>query len=347
MPTLSNGSELSVFEDTENPNTSPDAILFSITETDGDVLGPTGVRSDYPFGSVDLASVDVFDGFFTVTSFTNDGRTEIFTTVETYVFDNEGNYIRTLSDQAAYLSTQIVSVAAASPDDITVTWLGANEYFGGENTQYGEHQIILDGGTLQPDTFVNHAPAVADLSLTLSQGEVVIDAPFKAADADYDLLSFTVVDGPDHGTLEQETRFDGNYYPFHQGHVGTSLHYHADFLSGNLFDYTPEAGFVGTDSFTVYATDGQGNSNVATITITVTPPAEAITLTDANNTVELRRPRSCRACGRAGRRRPHQRHPVQRHARRRCGPRPAVRRRRRRPHDRRRRHRLAEGWRRQ
>ena len=58
-----------------------------------------------------------------------------------------------------------------------------------------------------------------------------------------------------------------------------------DFLSGNLFDYTPAAGFVGTDSFTVYATDGQGNSNVATVTITVTPPAESIALTDAGNVV--------------------------------------------------------------
>ena len=285
MPTLSNGSQLSVWEDTENPNTSPDAILFSITETDGDVIGPIGAKPDFPFGGIDLASVDVFDGFFTISSFTNEGRTETWTTVETQVFDNEGNFIRTISDQAAYLSAQIVSINATSPNDITVTWTGANEYFGGENTQYGQHQIILEGGALQPDTFVNHDPTVADLNLTLSQGEVLTEVPFKAMDADYDLLSFTVVDGPDHGTFGQETRFDGNFYPFHQGHYFTSLHYHADFLSGNLFHYTPDAGFTGTDSFTVRATDGQGNSNVATITITVTPPAQAITLTDARNVV--------------------------------------------------------------
>ena len=35
---------------------------------------------------------------------------------------------------------------ATSPDDITVTWIGANEYFRGENTQYGRHQMILEGG---------------------------------------------------------------------------------------------------------------------------------------------------------------------------------------------------------
>lgn len=285
MPTLSNGSELTVWKEPDNPNPSPDTVLFSIAETDGDVIGPIGAKPDFPFGGIDLASVDVFDGFFTITSFTHEGRTETWTTVETQVFDNEGNLIRTVSDQAAFLSARIVSVNADSPDSITVTWIGANDYFGGENTRYGQHQIILAGGALQPDTFVNHAPSAANLNVSVSQGQFLDDVKFSAADADYDLLSFIIVDGPDHGSFEQSTRFDGNHYPFHQGHVGTSLHYHADFLSGNLFDYTPEAGFVGTDSFTVYATDGQGNSNVATITITVTPPAESVTLTDATNTV--------------------------------------------------------------
>ncbi|WP_287219729.1 Ig-like domain-containing protein [Mesorhizobium sp.] len=290
MPTLSNGSELIVWNEPENPNPSPDSVLFSITETDGDVIGPIGAKPDFPFGGIELASVDVFDGFFTITSFTHEGRTETWTTVETQVFDNEGNFLRTVSDQAAFQSVRIVSISADSPDDLTVTWIGANEYFGGENTQYGQHQIILKGGVLQSDSFVNHAPTVADLDLSISQAQSLDDVKFSATDADYDLLNFIVLDGPDSGTLEQETSFDGNHYPFHQGHYGATLHYHADFLSGNLFDYTPEAGFIGTDSFTVYATDGQGNSNVAMITITVTPPAESITLTDAKKHRELRKP---------------------------------------------------------
>ncbi|WP_246752745.1 hypothetical protein [Sinorhizobium sp. BG8] len=212
MPTLSNGSQLDVWEDVDN--VSPDAILFSITETNGNVLGPNGAHTDFPFGSVDLASVDVFDGFFTVTTFTNDGRTQVFTTVETMVFDNQGNYIRTLSDQAAYRSTQILSVSATSPDDITVAWQGANEYFGGQNTQYGKHEIILQNGTLQPDTFINHAPTVTDLNLTLAPGQSLDDIAFSAVDLDYDLLTFVVVDGPDHGTMVQETRYEAGYYPF-------------------------------------------------------------------------------------------------------------------------------------
>jgi serralysin len=166
--------------------------------------------------------------------------------------------------------------------------LGANEYFGGENTQYGEHEIILEDGALQPDTFVNHSPTVADLSFTLSPGQSLDDIKFSSADADFDLLSFVVVDGPDHGTLEQETRYHGGYYPFHQGQYLGSLHYHQDYLSGNYFDYVPQAGFAGIDSFTVYATDGQGNSNLATITITVALPPQYIALTDASETISYK-----------------------------------------------------------
>ncbi|BCH26566.1 calcium-binding protein [Mesorhizobium sp. L-8-3] len=285
MPILSNGSELTVWEEPDNPNPSPDAILFTITEMDGDVVGPVGAKPDFPFGGIELASVDVFDGFFTITSFTHEGRTETWTAVETQVFDNEGNLVRTLSDRAAWLSAQIVSIDAASPDDIAVAWIGANEYFGGENTGYGEHRIIVAGGVAQPDTFVNHAPDVANLDLTLSQGEVLNDTPFKGTDVDYDMLRFVVVDGPDNGALGLETRYDGNFYPFPQGGYGGSLHYHADFLDGNLFDYTPEPGFIGTDSFTVYATDGQGNSDVATVTITITPPPRSVSLTDNRNVI--------------------------------------------------------------
>jgi VCBS repeat-containing protein len=41
------------------------------------------------------------------------------------------------------------------------------------------------------------------------------------------------------------------------------------------FTYTPNANFNGTDTFTYQANDGFGNSNVATVTITVTPVNDA------------------------------------------------------------------------
>ena len=61
------------------------------------------------------------------------------------------------------------------------------------------------------------------------------------------LLKFSVVGLPQHGTLTNPT--------------------------SNSVTYVPNAGFSGTDSFTYKATDGQGvSSNIATVSITVNPP---------------------------------------------------------------------------
>jgi hypothetical protein len=60
-----------------------------------------------------------------------------------------------------------------------------------------------------------------------------------------DLLKFSVAGNPQHGTVAPGT------------------------VSSNVF-YTPNTGFIGTDSFTYKATDGQGvDSNIATVTVIV------------------------------------------------------------------------------
>lgn len=272
MPTLSNGSELSVLpSDGTMPHT---AFYFTLTTPDGVVSEPQGALPDYFFGWVELASVDVFDGFFAVTGFTHDGKYQINTEIDTYLFDNEGNFIRTLSDDAAYLSAEIVSVEATSPDDVVVTWQGANSYSGGENTQYGEHQIIVADGVSQPDTFENDLPEVADMNVYVTAGQQAFNIDFRGSDADFDLLTYEIVDGPAHGTLELDTEISGNPYPFYQGNYIGSPHYHGSFWNNNQFQYSPEDGFAGTDSFTVRATDGQGNSQLATITIDVASPTD-------------------------------------------------------------------------
>src|SRR5262249_4877590 len=58
-----------------------------------------------------------------------------------------------------------------------------------------------------------------------------------------DRLSAALVSGPAHGTLTLQ--------------------------SNGAFRYTPAPGFYGTDSFTYKANDGQADSNVATVTLTV------------------------------------------------------------------------------
>ena len=62
-------------------------------------------------------------------------------------------------------------------------------------------------------------------------------------------LTAQLVSGPSHGTLTLNT--DGS------------------------FTYTPTAGFSGTDSFTYMANNGQGTSNVATVTLAPDSPPTA------------------------------------------------------------------------
>ena len=287
MPTLSNGSELTVLPtDGTMPHT---AFYFTFTSPDGTVSEPQGALPDYVFGWVELASVDVFDGFFAITGFTHHGRTELSTEIDTYIFDNEGNFIRTLSAEAAYLSAQIVAVEATSPNDVTVTWNGANAYSSGANTQYGEHQIIIADGVPQPDTFQNDLPVVSNLNLHITAGQSAFDIDFLASDADFDLLTFEIVDGPEHGTLQLDTEISGNPYPFYQGnYIGSPL-YHSSYWNNNQFQFAPDEGFVGTDSFTVRATDGQGDSELATITINVASPSDGPSYIALSNEADILR----------------------------------------------------------
>ena len=103
------------------------------------------------------------------------------------------------------------------------------------------------------------APVASDGSSTTS-----VDTPvflfLSAFDDNGDSLTYTVETGPTDGIL-------------------------ADCSSG-FCTYTPDAGFVGTDSLTFSATDGTFTSNTATHTIDVLPPCAPATCID-NGTVLL------------------------------------------------------------
>jgi len=88
-------------------------------------------------------------------------------------------------------------------------------------------------------------PAVAsDASVSTPSG-VSRPIPLIANDADANPLTLRVVSQPAHGTAG---------------------------LSGTVATYFPEHAFAGTDSFTFAAWDGSTDSNLATVTITVTGP---------------------------------------------------------------------------
>jgi hypothetical protein len=99
---------------------------------------------------------------------------------------------------------------------------------------------------------VNQAPIAQSASVT-AQENGSVSVTLAATDPDGDALTYTIVSAPAHGTLS-----------------GTAA----------SRTYTPASGYSGADSFTFKASDGALESNVATVSITVTasplkpPPTE-------------------------------------------------------------------------
>ncbi|MGH6962823.1 MAG: Ig-like domain-containing protein, partial [Dongiaceae bacterium] len=100
-------------------------------------------------------------------------------------------------------------------------------------------------------TGTNDVPvATNDSYSTIVNGQLVVSvgAGLLANDTDIDgdTLTTTVTGGPANGTLAQNTN--------------------------GSFTYTPNAGFIGADSFTYEVADGNGGTDSGTVTINVTPP---------------------------------------------------------------------------
>ena len=105
---------------------------------------------------------------------------------------------------------------------------------------------------------VNHAPTAADDVYATDQGQA-LTVPTNGVlgndtDVDGDALTAVLVDGPTNGTLALNA--DGS------------------------FQYAPNDGFNGADSFTYKANDGQADSLPANVTITVNPVNHAPTAAD-------------------------------------------------------------------
>ncbi len=94
---------------------------------------------------------------------------------------------------------------------------------------------------------VNDLPVAYDDTFVVVEDTATL-LSLSAFDVDGDTLTYTIVSGPSHGTLS-----------------GT----------GPNFTYTPTLNYNGPDSFTFRVNDGSGNSNVATVGITVTPVNDA------------------------------------------------------------------------
>jgi VCBS repeat-containing protein len=144
------------------------------------------------------------------------------------------------------------------------TFLGQPEQ--GLKSQSAASDITVNGiYTLAGNCVSNHAPVASNDSYVLAEdGVLSVAAPGVLAndtDADNNPLTAKLVSGTSHGTLTLNS--DGS------------------------FTYTPSANYNGTDSFTYKANDGSADSNIATVSITVTPVNDApVAANDAYTTAE-------------------------------------------------------------
>ena len=112
-----------------------------------------------------------------------------------------------------------------------------------------------DGG----DMSENHAPdADGDSAETMVDEPVEIDVLDNDMDADDDDLEIIEVTEPDHGTAD---------------------------ISGNDIVYTPDAGYVGTDTFSYTISDGRGGTDEADVTVEIVALPTLIITSPTDNEV--------------------------------------------------------------
>jgi hypothetical protein len=140
-------------------------------------------------------------------------------------------------------------------------------YFSGERTlktETGDISVTLDDASYNPSDTAGslkiNSPPVADDQAVVTDENTPVAITLTASDVDGDPLSFVVVDPPISGTLSGD--------------------------APNL-TYTPNLDFSGTDSFTFKASDAIHESNLATVTITVSSVNEPpVAVDDAYSTDE-------------------------------------------------------------
>jgi VCBS repeat-containing protein len=140
--------------------------------------------------------------------------------------------------------------ALALNADGSFTYTPAANYSGPDSFTYTASDGSVDSTAATVTitvTPVNDAPVASDQAVTTDE-DTVTAITLAATDVDETALTFTIVTAPAHGTL-----------------TGTAP----------TLTYTPAANYSGPDSFTFKATDGTADSNLATVTITVTAVNDA------------------------------------------------------------------------
>jgi predicted extracellular nuclease len=180
-----------------------------------------------------------------------------------YVFDGQWGYLdhalgsASIVGQVSGVGDYHINADEPSVLDYNTDFKTANlqsTLYAPDQFRVSDHDPVLVGLSL---TVPNSPPVASDQSVTTAE-DTPASITLVATDANAgDTLSYSVVAGPAHGSLSG---------------TGASL------------TYTPAANYNGPDSFTFKANDGTADSNVATVSITITPVNDAPVASDQSVT---------------------------------------------------------------
>ncbi|MFN8233423.1 MAG: choice-of-anchor L domain-containing protein [Actinomycetota bacterium] len=153
----------------------------------------------------------------------------------------------TINVEADGLTTILTCTAPVTANETNTLKLSISDV---GDSQFDSNVLIEAGSlTTAPD---NTPPVAQDQDVSTPQNTSV-DIDLAATDADAgDTLTYAVVTPPANGQLSG---------------------------SAPSLSYTPDASFMGADSFTFVANDGTADSNTATVSITVSPPGTQFSMT--------------------------------------------------------------------
>jgi len=115
---------------------------------------------------------------------------------------------------------------------------------------------------------VSNVPKASSLGVSTPEDSPITNGTLQASDNDSPVLTYSIVANGSHGTA-----------------VITDNH-------AGKFTYTPDLNYNGSDSFTFKANDGANDSNIATVTISITPVNDAPAAGDGSFTTDEDTPRT-------------------------------------------------------
>ncbi|EAQ01548.1 type I secretion target repeat protein, partial [Pseudooceanicola batsensis HTCC2597] len=221
--------------------------------------------------TIDRSADDSDAGAYKGTVTFSDGSTLAFSQIESFLTDPQDTDPEAMDDTVTTDEDTAVTIDVlandSDPDGDTLTISGVSDPANGTAEIVGGQIVYtpdpdfngtdtltytVDDGTGNTDTAtvtvtvnpVNDAPVAADDSDTTEEDTAVtIDVLGNDTDVDGDTLSIQSVGTPANGTAQ---------------------------IVGGQIVYTPEAGFTGDDTFEYTVSDGNGGTDTATVTVSVT-----------------------------------------------------------------------------